>query len=94
MDIIAKLDVEGMSKRYPEFNKNDIEKIRLWMNKNPHLPKIEDLEIFYFLHTMDFSVEASKTRIDNFYTCRTHLKHHFDNRDPDTDEMEFVSESM
>lgn len=92
MDIICVLDVEEQCKKYPDFNKDDVQKIRTWLDKTPHLPKITNHEIFMFLHSTEFSVEASKTKIDNFYTCRTHMKQYFDCRDPATDEMKFAHE--
>lgn len=92
MDIICELDVEGKSKKYPEFNKEDVQKIRLWLDKSPHLPKITDHEIFNFLRSTGFSVETCKIKIDNFYTCRTLLKQYFESRDPESDEMMYTSE--
>ncbi|XP_063709296.1 uncharacterized protein LOC134837835 [Culicoides brevitarsis] len=94
MDIIRKLDVALMSKRFPDFDQNDIQNIQIWLKKCPHLPKLTDYEIFRFLHAAEFSVEAAKTRIDNFYTFRTKFPQYFGNRDPDTEEIEYISEVM
>lgn len=94
MDIICELNAESKAQKYPDFNRDDIQKIRTWLEKSPHLPKITDREIFSFLHSTGFSVETTKTKIDNFYTCRTHMKQYFECRDPDTDDMNFVYETV
>ncbi|XP_063709295.1 uncharacterized protein LOC134837834 [Culicoides brevitarsis] len=93
-NFIAKLDVSDMSKRFPDFREDDIQKIRMWLEKSPHLPKITDYEIFRFLHSTDFSVETSKTKIDNFYTFRTISTEYFEHRDPDTEEIQYISETV
>uniref|UniRef100_A0A336M857 CSON013470 protein n=1 Tax=Culicoides sonorensis TaxID=179676 RepID=A0A336M857_CULSO len=90
MEIIQKLNYDEMCQKYPKFNKIDVDIIQKWLEKSPHLPKITDYEIFCFLHAADFSIEIAKIKIDNFYTCRTHLKSYFDNRDPDTEEIEYI----
>lgn len=94
MDIICELDVDEKCKKYPDFNKDDVEKIRNWLDKTPHLPKITNHEIFMFLHSTEFSVEASKIKIDNYYTCRTHMPQYFGCRDPTSDNVKFAHETV
>lgn len=78
-----------LARKHPGFKECDIEHLRSWLEKTPHLPQITDYEIFIFLHASYFSVEACKIRIDKFYTMRTHIKTMFDDRDVASDEINF-----
>lgn len=78
---LAKFDSLEMRNRYPNFKQEDLNNLREWLEKSPHLPKITDYEIFLFLHAAEFKVEAAKIRLDKFYTIRTHVKAVFEDRD-------------
>lgn len=84
---IAKLNALEMSRRYPTFKPTDVDHLREWLDKTPHLPSITDYEIFLFLHAAEFSVECTKIRIDKFYTIRTRVKVLFEDRDVGTEEF-------
>lgn len=86
---IAKFNSLEIARKYPAFKQIDIDHLRGWLEKTPHLPKITDYEIFIFLHAANFSVEACKIRIDKFYTMRTRVKVIFDDRDVGKDEIRF-----
>uniref|UniRef100_A0A336LSG1 CSON003001 protein n=1 Tax=Culicoides sonorensis TaxID=179676 RepID=A0A336LSG1_CULSO len=81
------ISVDEMYKKHPKLQENDVHGLQKWMETQPHLPKITDLEIANFLHATYFSVEAAKTMIDNYYTYRTHLTNYFSNRDITGDDM-------
>lgn len=82
MPVIQEVSLEVELKRHPGLKKADIESLRQWCNKQFHLPKISDSELAMFLHSNYYRVEPTKTTIDNFYTCRTHVPEFFANRDP------------
>lgn len=79
-----------MARKYPAFSQTDIDSLRGWLEKTPHLPKITDHEIFLFLHAENFKIETCKTRIDKFYTMRTRVKTIFEDRDVGSDEFQFA----
>ncbi|XP_063909027.1 alpha-tocopherol transfer protein-like [Zophobas morio] len=70
----------------PQLLKNhneDIEKIKEWLSKQPHLPQnIGDLLLLRFLHTCNYSLEQTKHLIDLFFTIRSQAPEIFGNRDP------------
>lgn len=76
-----------MKESNPMLRQEDVDHIRKWLEKSPHLPIITDYEIFLFLHASHFSIETTKVRLDKFYTCRTGINKIFDNRDVITDEF-------
>ncbi|GFG36891.1 hypothetical protein Cfor_08697 [Coptotermes formosanus] len=78
-----------------EFAKNnklkreDIEYLRDWMSKQPHLPTgITDEQLILFLHCCQYSLEACKQTIEAYYTIRTHAPEMFGNRDPRRKEIQ------
>ncbi|XP_051169188.1 alpha-tocopherol transfer protein-like [Leptopilina boulardi] len=67
-------------KKNPELKDSDIQMLREWNDKQPHLPKIPDLELALFLHSNYYLMEPTKTTIDCYYTVRTHVPEFFSNR--------------
>lgn len=65
----------------PELKQSDIQILREWCEKQPHLPKIEDLQFAIFLHCNYYRIEPTKNTIENYYTIRTHVPEFFSNRD-------------
>lgn len=88
------LDSESLYKKYPKINREDVEKIRNWIEKQPHLPKITDLEISWFLFGTNYSIEAAKTRLDNYFTFRTHVPLLFSGRDILGEDMVYTKENL
>ncbi|KAM0734184.1 Alpha-tocopherol transfer protein-like [Formica fusca] len=68
-------------KRNPELKETDIQMLREWCEKQPHLPKISNSELALFLHSNYYRLEPTKTTIDTFFTVRTHVPEFFCNRD-------------
>ncbi|XP_029667877.1 alpha-tocopherol transfer protein-like [Formica exsecta] len=68
-------------KRNPELKETDIQMLREWCEKQPHLPKISNSELALFLHNNYYRLEPTKTTIDTFFTVRTHVPEFFFNRD-------------
>ncbi|KYQ49139.1 Alpha-tocopherol transfer protein-like protein [Trachymyrmex zeteki] len=61
---------------------SDLQILKDWMEKQPHLPRVEMLYLILFLHSNYYRIEPTKKTIDNFYTIRTLLPEVFSNRDP------------
>lgn len=74
---------EDELKKNPELKESDIQMLREWCEKQPHLPKISDSELALFLHSNYYRLEPTKTTIDTYYTVRSHVPEFFCNRDPD-----------
>lgn len=73
-------------KRNPELKVSDIQLLRDWLKKQPHLPEITDTELALFLHCNYYRSEPAKKNIDAFYSMRSHIPEFFSNRDLDKDE--------
>ncbi|XP_039315649.1 alpha-tocopherol transfer protein-like [Solenopsis invicta] len=82
MSIIRKITLEEEVKKNPQLKLSDIQSLREWCEKQPHLPKIEDSFLALFLHSNYYHIEAAKNTIENYYTTRTHVPEFFCNRDP------------
>uniref|UniRef100_A0A0C9RRA5 TTPAL_4 protein n=1 Tax=Fopius arisanus TaxID=64838 RepID=A0A0C9RRA5_9HYME len=82
MAVIPKVPFEELLKREPELKESDIQALREWCSKQPHLPKISPTELAVFLHSNYYRVEPTKNTIETFYTIRSHIPEFFNNRDP------------
>ncbi|EGI59705.1 Alpha-tocopherol transfer protein-like protein, partial [Acromyrmex echinatior] len=82
MSIIKGVTLEEEMKKNPQLKLSDIQSLREWCKKQPHLPKIEDNFLALFLHNNYYQIEPTKNTIENYYTTRTHLSEIFCNRDP------------
>jgi len=76
------VSIEEEFKRNPELKMSDLQMLKEWMDKQPHLPKIETVYFILFLHSNYYRMEPTKKTIDNFFTIRTHFPEVFSNRDP------------
>jgi len=79
---IRYINVEEECKRNPELKMSDLQMLKDWMDKQPHLPRIEMSYFVLFLHSNYYRIEPTKKTIDNFFTIRTFLPEVFSNRDP------------
>ncbi|KAL4149899.1 hypothetical protein QTP88_003750 [Uroleucon formosanum] len=59
---------------------NNVDIIRDWLLKQPHLPKISDKQLVIFLNCCQCKLETTKKMIDAYYTMRTHNPDMFSNR--------------
>ncbi|XP_039302240.1 alpha-tocopherol transfer protein-like [Solenopsis invicta] len=82
MSMIRRITLEEEIKKNPQLKLSDIQSLREWCEKQPHLPKIEDSFLALFLHSNYYNIEPTKNTIENYYTTRTHLPEFFCNRDP------------
>jgi hypothetical protein len=76
------ISIEEECKRNPKLKISDLQMLKDWMEKQPHLPKIEMLYLVMFLHSNYYRLEPTKQTIDNFFTARTHTPEVFFHRDP------------
>ncbi|XP_032686006.1 uncharacterized protein LOC116851075 [Odontomachus brunneus] len=81
MSLIKCITLEEELKKNPELKLSDIQILRDWCEKQPHLPKIQDVELAIFLHSNYYHIEPTKSTIENYYTYRTHIPELFSNRD-------------
>ncbi|XP_018395804.1 PREDICTED: alpha-tocopherol transfer protein-like [Cyphomyrmex costatus] len=82
MASIKLVPFEEELKKNSELKESDVQMLREWCEKQPHLPKISDSEIALFLHSNYYRLEPTKTTIDTYFTVRTHVPEFFCNRDP------------
>lgn len=73
--------LEDECKRNPELKKSDLQMLEDWIDKQPHLPKMDILYITLFLHSNYYHIEPTKATIENFITVRTRVPEVFSNRD-------------
>lgn len=62
--------------------KEDIDNLMKWCQMQPHLPELTEMQIIFFLHSNNFSNEAAKKCIDDFYTVKAHCPEFFSKRSP------------
>jgi hypothetical protein len=81
MTSIKLISFEEELKKNPELKEADVQMLREWCEKQPHLPKISDSELALFLHSNYYRLEPTKITIDTFFTVRSHIPEFFCNRD-------------
>lgn len=82
MSPVKRISYEEEKKKNPELKDSDVQILKDWATKQPHLPKISDVEYVLFLHSNYYSIEAAKHTIEEYYTSRTHMPEFFSDRDP------------
>ncbi|XP_076670789.1 uncharacterized protein LOC143370057 [Andrena cerasifolii] len=82
MAAVKPISYEEELKRNPELKEEEMQMLRDWYKKQPHLPKITDSELVLFFHSNYYRLEPTKVTIDTYYTVRTHVPEFFANRDP------------
>lgn len=82
MFLNKRISYDEEKKKNPELKDSDIQILKDWNAKQPHLPKILDSEYVLFLHSNYYRIEAAKNNIEAYYTSRTHLTEFFTDRDP------------
>lgn len=66
-----KCNIQKVYHDNPDLKKEDVEILEKWINKQPHLPEVTELQLITFLHSCYYRIEATKVTIDNFFTLRT-----------------------
>lgn len=88
MSSIKCITLEEIIKKSPELTMSDIKILKEWCEKQPHLPKIQDVQLAIFLHSNYHQLEPTKNTIENYYTIRTHLPELFSDRELKTEKMQ------
>lgn len=66
----------------PATREKDVEAIKEWLIKQPHLPQFDDEQrIMTFLRGCKFSLEKCKYKLDMYFTMRAMVPEFFSNRD-------------
>ncbi|CAG9809291.1 unnamed protein product [Chironomus riparius] len=80
-EALQKVAIEELNE-VPERIEEDIESIRQWIKKMPHLKSRDDDQfIITFLRGCKFSLEKAKKKIESFYKARAETPEFFANRD-------------
>ncbi|XP_076181269.1 alpha-tocopherol transfer protein-like [Ptiloglossa arizonensis] len=79
---IKPVTYEEELKKNPDLKEEEIQSLKEWYKKQPHLPKMTDAELVLFFHSNYYRMEPTKLTIDTYYTVKTHVPEFFSNRDP------------
>lgn len=94
MSSIKYITLEEELKKNPELKLSDIQILREWCEKQPHLPKIQDVELAIFLHSNYYHIEPTKSTIENYYTYRTHAPELFSRNWLEMERLRDISQVM
>ncbi|KRT83471.1 hypothetical protein AMK59_4048, partial [Oryctes borbonicus] len=64
-----------------DLKEDDLQLLRDWLNKQPHLPNINDSKLIAFLHVCSYNTTSAKKFIENFYVVRAKWPEFSRNRD-------------
>ncbi|XP_023720822.1 clavesin-1-like [Cryptotermes secundus] len=83
---MAQITVKEELSKDTKLKTEDIENLRDWLSRQPHLPSgITDEQLILFLHCCQYHLEDCKQVIETYYTIRTHSPELFAARDPKGD---------
>jgi len=68
-------------KKNIELKEEDLNHLREWISKQPHLPHVSDELLVLFLHSCFYRLELTKATIESYFTLRTHSPELFTKRD-------------
>nr|CAD7261887.1 unnamed protein product [Timema shepardi] len=69
----------------------DLEHIKEWVSKQPHLPQFQDDgRLMTFLRGCKFSLEKTKRKLDMYFTMRAAIPEFFSNRDVNRKELQDI----
>ncbi|XP_011869516.1 PREDICTED: alpha-tocopherol transfer protein-like [Vollenhovia emeryi] len=75
------VNIEEECKRNPELKMSDLQMLKDWMDKQPHMPQVDMYYIVLFLHSNYYRIEPTKKTLENFLNVRMHSPEVFTNRD-------------
>ncbi|XP_025421471.1 alpha-tocopherol transfer protein-like [Sipha flava] len=65
----------------PQLKEEELNHLREWISKQPHLPHITDELLILFFHSCYYRLEPTKVTIESYFTLRTHSPELFTKRD-------------
>lgn len=69
--LATKVNLQKLYQENPNLKKKDVEIIEQWIEKQPHLPKVTELQLIIFLQSCCYQIQPTKITIDSFFTMRT-----------------------
>lgn len=84
---LVPITLEEEIRKNPQLREEDINALREWAQKQPHLPSVQDRELVLFLHSCYYSLESAKATADSYFTARSHLPEFFTKRDATRSEI-------
>lgn len=85
------IKIRGELNEDPSTRDRDLEHIKDWLKRQPHLPPFEDDQrILTFLRGCKFSLEKTKRKLDMYFTMRAAVPEFFADRDPTRKELKDV----
>ena len=85
---------EEEKRKNPELADTDVQSLKEWLKKQPHLPHLDDNEIALFLHVNYYRIEPTKNTIENYCTIRSHVPEFFAQRDPLAKDFKQITQCM
>ncbi|XP_055854077.1 alpha-tocopherol transfer protein-like [Episyrphus balteatus] len=79
--------VEEQYRRFPEMDKQDVLKLKQWVQQQPHMPNLSELDVILFFHACYYSMELTKRTIETNLSIRTHVPEFFHNLDIERPEL-------
>ncbi|XP_018896250.2 retinaldehyde-binding protein 1 [Bemisia tabaci] len=75
--------------------KADVEHLKEWISKEPHLPRVSDEQwLAEFLYHNKFSLEKAKRKLEAYYSLRTKYPEILRNRNPTAEEFSRLRRSL
>lgn len=80
-------NTEEQYRRFPEMDRNDVLKLQQWMQQQPHMPNFSELDVIFFFHACNYSMELTKRTIETYLSVRTHCPEFFHDLDVERTEL-------
>ncbi|KAJ3664255.1 hypothetical protein Zmor_008438 [Zophobas morio] len=64
------IEAEKLYEIDPELRKQDVQMLHQWLNEQPYLPKLMEIQVAFFLHSCYNDIEHAKITIDHYFTIR------------------------
>lgn len=84
---MALASVQEQYRRFPEMDKSDVLKLQEWVQQQPHMPNLSELDVILFFHACKYSIEMTKRTIETNLSVRTHCPEFFHDLDIDRTEL-------